>query len=303
MSLPLSFAQVKAVLKRLHPDWPSTDDTTSVGKELGSIAVALGMVKDLVDGLIDEIFPDTTTYLIERWEKITRVASVPSDPIATRRARVLAVLRRINGPRISQLEQMLAPVLDTAVSNLVWVEQLRGFIEEGLTQTTGAVSMAVPTTAPGLTVALGKPWPGIVDDTGVSVYIAMTGIGTTVATLTSPKGTVWTIPVTAAIGWYFTRSLFVGELAGGRWTLTIRDSSAPTLTEARLLVSNNVDSGQISHFYVLRHPSLPGAPDLVEAQRLLHKTALANMRAFVVETLAFTVGDSHSLVGRDPVGA
>jgi hypothetical protein len=189
-----------------------------------------------------------------------------------------------------------------AVGDMVWVEQLRSFIEEALTQTTGTVALAVASTAPGLSVPLGLPWPGVVDDTGVKVYIAMSGIGTTVATLTSPAGTVWAIPVSAAVGWYFTRSLFVGELAGGRWTLNIRDSSAPTLTEARLLVSNNIDSGQIVNFYLLRDPSLPGSPDLVEAQRLFHRTALGNMRAFVIETLALTFDDPHSLMDRDPMG-
>lgn len=298
----ISLPTVLAMVKRISPVWPSTDATSDVGKELGSIAIAFAVAKDLVDTLMDEIFPDTTTFLIDRWEKITRVATIPSDPIATRRSRVLAVLRRINGPRISQLEQMLAPILAMDVSDFVWVEPLRSMIEEALTQTTGTVALAVPTAAPGLNVQLGKPWPGVVDDTGVQVYIAMSGIGVTVATLTGPDGTAWTIPVNAATGWYFTRSAFTGRTAAGVWTLNIRDSSAPTLTEVRLLVSNNVDSGQIYNFFVLRDPALAGTPDLVEAQRLLHRTALANMRAFVVENLAFTLGDPHSLMGRDPMG-
>jgi hypothetical protein len=298
-----ALSRVLATLKRLSPVWPSTEADTSVGKELGSIAVAIGMAKDAVDGLIDEFFPDTTTYLIDKWERSLKVASVPSDAIETRRARVVARLRKINGPRISQLEQMLAPVLALDPTDMLWVEQLRSFIEEGITNSTGVVSLPIPTAAPARTFELGKPWPGVVDDTGVSVYIAMSGIGTTVATLKSPVGTVWTIPVNAATGWYSTRSLFVGERAGGRWTLSIRDSSGPTLTEARLLVSNNIDSGQIANFFVLRDPSLAGTPDLIEAQRLFRSTALAHNRAFVVEKLAFTIGDPHSLMGRDPLGA
>jgi len=75
------------------------------------------------------------------------------------------------------------------------------------------------------------------------------------------------------------------------------------LTEFRLLVSNDVDSGQIYNFFVLRDPTLPGTADLVEAQRQFNRTALANMRAFVIETLSLTHGDSHSLMGRDPMGA
>jgi hypothetical protein len=298
-----SFDSVMATLRRLSPSWPSTEPDTDVGKELGSVGLVVSLAKDAVDALVDEIFPDTTTYLIGAWERVMRLAVVPSDAIETRRARVVARLRKVNGPRISQLEQMLAGPLALDPSDMIWVEQLRIFIEEGITSSTGAVSFPIPTAAPARTFELGQPWPGVVDDTGVSVYIAMSGIGVTVATLKSPAGTVWTIPVTAATGWYSTRTLFVGERAGGRWTLSIRDSSGPTLTEARLLVSNNVDSGQIANFFVLRDPTLAGTADLVEAQRLFKSTALAHNRAFVVETLAFTLGDPHSLLGRDPLGA
>lgn len=302
MSAPLSLASVLATLRRLSPDWPSTDPNTDVGKELGSIAVATAMAKDAADAFIDEFFPDTTTVLASRWEQALKVATVTSDAIGVRRARLVARLRKINGPRISQLENMLAPVLALDPSDMVWVEPLRQFLDEALTNTTGVVSLAVPATSPGLSLSLGSPWPGVVDDWGVHVYIAMSAHGTTVATLTAPDGTVWTIPVTAATGWYRTRTTFLGKMAGGTWTLNIVDSSAPTLTTAKLLVSNDVDSGQIYNFFVLRDPTLPGTADLVEAQRLFKSTALAHNRAFVVEKLAFTLGDPHSLMGRDPMG-
>lgn len=302
MSLPASYARVLALLKRISPSWPSTDADKSVGKELGSIAVAIGMAADAVDAVMDEVFPDTTTVLLPRWEAITRVAARTSDSLATRRGRVMSVLRRLSGPRLLQLESVLVESLATDAGNLVWVEPLRSMIEEALTETTGAIALAVPTVAPGQSIVISKPWPGVVDDFGVKVYILMTGVGTTVATLTSPAGTVWTIPVTSADGWYQTRTAFTGEVAGGTWTLNIRDSSAPTLAEARLMVSNSIDSAQIYNFFLFRDPALAGTADLIESQRLFKRTALGNMRAFIVETLAFTVGDSHSLVGRDPVG-
>lgn len=302
MSLPAAFDRVLALLKRISPSWPSLDSDKSTGQEMGSIAVVLGMAADAVDAVIDEIFPDTTTFLIDRWEKITRVATRVGDDMDVRRARVMSVLRRVSGPRIAQLEKVLASLLDLDVSDMVWVEQERSFIEDALTETTGAVALAVPTTAPNLTVLIGKPWPGVVDDFGVKVYLDLSSVGTTVATLTSPSGTAWTIPVTAS-GWYQTRTVFEGEKAGGNWKLSIRDSSAPTLNEYRLLVSNAVDSGQIYNFFVLRDPGLAGSPDLVEAQRQFRHMALGNMRAFVVETMAFTHGDQHSLHGRDPLGA
>ena len=117
---------------------------------------------------------------------------------------------------------VLAGPLACDPNDMVWVEPMRQFIDEALTQTTGPVSLPVPAALPSLTVQLGKPWPGVVDDTGVQVYIAMSGKGTTVATLTGPDGTSWIIPVSAATGWYFTRSVFTGKPAGGTWTLNSR---------------------------------------------------------------------------------
>lgn len=302
MSAPLSLGRVLALLKRLSPSWPSLDADKSTGKEMGSIATVIAMAADAVDALVDEVFPDTTTMLIDRWEVITRNPVRPSDDIDVRRARVLSVLRRLSGPRIDQLEKMLAGPLGIDVSDMVWVEQLRSYVEEALTLTTGIVALAVPATAPAMTVQLGKPWPGVVDDFGVKVYLNLSSYGTTVATLQSPTGTVWTITVTGT-GWYQERVLFDGEIAAGLWTLRIYDDSAPTLNEFRLLVSNDVDSSRIYQFFVLRDPDLDGTADLIEAQRLLHRTALGNMRARVVETLAFKTGDPHSLTGRDPLGA
>lgn len=300
MSAPLSLARILAALKRISPPWPSTDVDKSVGKELGSIATAIGMAADVVDIALDEVFPDTTTQLIERWEKVTRVPTRTSDDLPTRRAKVMSVLRRLSGARLDQLEKMLTAPLATDPSNMIWVEPLREFIDEALTETTGAVSLAVPSSPPGLTVSLGKPWPGVVDDWGVHVYIAINVPGT--VTVKSPLGTSWVFTLTGTADSYFTRTVFTGQSAAGLWTINIVGDIPGTLTEARLMVSNNVDAGQIYYFYVLRDPTLPGTADLVEAQRLFHRTALGNMRAFVIETLAFAVDDPHSLVDRDPVG-
>lgn len=302
MSLPASFTRVLGMLRRISPPWPSTDADTSVGAELGSIAVAIGTATDPLDSVLDEVFPDTTTQLLPRWEAVTRIPSRTGDDITVRRARVLAVLRRTSGPRLDQLAKMLSGPLGIDANDIFWVEGMRSFVEDALTQTTGIISTAVPSTPPGVSFQLGKPWPGVVDDTGVMVYIAMSAIGVTTATLTSPDGTVWTIPVTAATGWYFTRTAFTGVPAGGSWIVSIADTSAPTVAEVRLLVSNNVDAGQIYYFYVLRDPTLPGTADLGEAQRLFHRTALGNMRSFVIETLAAACDDLHSLTDRDPVG-
>lgn len=311
MSLPASYTRIMALLRRLSPSFPKTDDDTDVGKELSAIAAALGTATDPLDGALDEVFPDTTLQIIDRWEKVTRVATRTSDDIETRRARVLSVLRRTSGPRVDQLRSMLAAVLDCTVDDLIFVEALRSEVDDMLTETTGVVDIALPTTAPGLQIPLGKPWPGLVDGdsssplllgSGVSVYLAFNSATVDSVTLKSPKGTSWTVPVTSTAAWYNNRTLFTGETAGGRWTLSAYSSAAPHLNEFRLRVSNNVDSGQIYNFFCHRDPALGGTPDLVEAQRLFHRTALAEMRAFVVETLNFKTDDPYSLTDRDPLG-
>jgi len=53
---------------------------------------------------------------------------------------------------------------------------------------------------------------------------------------------------------------------------------------------------------VLRDPGLAGTADLVEAQRLFHRTAMGNMRAFVIETQNLLFDDPHSLFDRDVMG-
>ncbi len=297
MTAPASYARVLAALRRLSPVWPSTESDTAVGKELGSVATAIGMLADPLDGALDEVFPDTTTQLIDRWEHIARVPTRTADDIDVRRTRVLSVLRRSSGARLDQLEKMLAGPLDCETADIIWVETLRAFIEDALTET-NTTTVATPAT-----VLMGKPWPGVIDDTGVRLYVALSALGTPTVTLTSPAGTVWAVPVTAATGWYETRTAFLGEPAGGTWTVTATNGSSVNVTELRLLVSNDIDSAQIYNFFAYRDPDLAGDPDWTEAQRLFHRTALAHMRAFVIQRLGFIVGDPHSVVGREPVGA
>jgi hypothetical protein len=250
------------------------------------------------------VFPDTTEDLIERWEKVTRIASRPGDDIEVRRARVLAVLRRSSGPRLDQIRKMLAGPFDLDEDDIVFVEMLRSYIDEALTETTGTISVAVPTVSTGVKLTLGKPWPGVVDDYGVSVYLDIDNDTGLTVTLTSPSGTIWTVPVEDTTIWYSTRTDFLDETAGGHWVLKIyRAGGATTLREFRLLVSNDVDSGWIYNFYAQRDADLSGTPDLKEAQRQFHRMALAQMRAFVIERLAFIHGDEHSLHGREPHGA
>jgi hypothetical protein len=291
--------RMKALLRRLSPSWPSTDPDTRVGKELDTIAATLVPVVEPLDGALDEIFPDTTTQLIDRWERITRNPVRTTDTIEARRARVLAVLRRTAGPRLDQLEAMLSGPLDLAVDDIIFIEQIREFINEGLTQTDARVRALSVTP---VVARMGKPWPGLVDDTGVRLYVRLSDAVVPVVTLTGPSGATWTVPVDAVEGWYETRTAFDGLPAGGRWDVTLTAPSSVNVEELRLLVSNDVDASQIYNFFVYRDPDLAGDPNIPDAQRLFARTALAQMNAHVIERMAFIVGDAHSLVGREPVG-
>jgi hypothetical protein len=287
------------VLRRLSPAFPSTDADKAVGKELGSIATAIATAYDRLDAIPDEMFPDTATETIERWEKVTRVSSFSADPIADRRQRVLNVLRRLSGPRLDQLSKALAGPLDLDELDITFVEVMRSFIDEALT-VTDASTHAI--TGSPTTLHLGEPYPGTVDDFGVRLYVALSALGTPTVVVTSPEGTTWSPTITSTAGWYRDRTTFLGEIAGGDWKVTVTNGSAVNMTDCRLLVSNNVDSGQIYNLFAYADPNLTAEPDLVEAQRILHRTALGHLRAFVIQSLAFTVGDEFSLVGRDPVG-
>jgi hypothetical protein len=297
---PASYNRILAALQRLSPPWPFASTDTSVGKELGSIATALGTAADYIDAALEAYIPDTATAaVIDRWEKVCRVAVRTGDDIEVRRARVLAVLRRSSGARLDQLETMLEGPLDLDGEDIFFLEATRGAIEDRLTETTGAISLNIATEQ---TLEIRKPWPGLVDGYGVRVYLSLSGNAITTAVLTSPEGTVWTIDVNGS-GWYQTSDDFTGERARGRWRLQLTDTGAtPLLLEWKLMVSNTVDSLQIYNFFVYRDPTFAGDPDLVEAQRLFHRTAHAEMRAFVIQSLYFMCGDEYSLMGRDPIG-
>lgn len=301
MTAPASLSRIKAALRRISPVWPSTATDTSVGKELDSIATAIGTAADPVDDAFDEQFPDTASQLLDRWEKVTRVPTRTSDSDAVRQTRILSVLRRTNGPRLDQLENMLAGPFDLAVDDIVFIEATRAAIEEAqISENAGTYAL----TSTALRVELGKPWPGVVDATGVRLYILRdNAIGTPVITLTSPAGTIWTVPFTGTEGTYENRSAFLGQIAGGKWTLTASTAGGATsLISLSLIVSNDIDSSAIYNFFALRDADLAGSPDLVEAQRLLHRTALGHMRAQVTERMESIVDDTHSRVDREPTG-
>lgn len=308
MSPPTTLEKVRAALKRLMPPtdgWQS--DASMLGLERNSIGLALAMANDIVESIFGESFPDTSSAFIARWERVCRVPSRPTDDIAIRRERILAVLQRVNGPQDSRLLAMLVNLLNCALSDIRLLEQLRANVEAGITVTTGTVSDALPTVAPGLQLTFGTPWPGNVDDTGVRVYLALSALGATSAMLVSPDGTSWTFAPTSTAGWYSNRTSFLGKPASnamtGPWSLWIYDpSGVATLTEFRLLVSNTIDSAQIYYFYAVRDAGLGGAPDVAEAQRQFTRYALGHMYSIVAEHTAAICDESHSLADREPVG-
>ena len=295
-----AYDRILAALKRLSPPWPSTEVDTSVGKELGSIATAMELAVDPLDDVFDEVMPDTTTNLIERWEAIARVGTRGGDSLAVRRERVLSVLRRTSGPRLEQLGVMLEGPLDLDINDIIFYEQTRELIEAALTET-DATTYAITSTP--TVIELGKPWPSTVDDFGVKLYLALDNPDDLTVTVTSPAGTVWTVPATSVNdAWYQTRTVFLGEPAAGKWRISVADVTPNNLTEVRLMVSNEVDSAQIYNFFAYRDPTLAGDEDIAEAQRLFRRTALAHLNSHVIQSVGFTVDDEYSLVDRDPVG-
>lgn len=60
---------------------------------------------------------------------------------------------------------------------------------------------------------------------------------------------------------------------------------------------------EIYRFLVYRDPNAPGAYFLDSAQALLDKMSPSHTQGHVIESIAFRVGDPHSLVGRDILGS
>ncbi len=298
---PASRSRVLGALRRVSPSFPdvSTEDT-SVGAELGAIATTIGEAVDVMDAIPNEIFPNTAETTLSRWEKSTGIATRPSDDLDVRRARVLAVLRRTSGPRVAQLRSILAGPLDIDGEDLEFLESLRSSIEAGVTDT---ISDDLSITSSARLIDIGKPWPGLVDDVGVRLYLDLSALGTPTVSVIHADGTSWTPTISQATGWVYTRTHFLGRRAAGPWRVSVANGSNVTLRETRLLVSNDVDSAQIFQFYVYADPALSGTPDIAEARRLFGRIALGHMQSAVIQRRGFMVGDPNSIVGQNPVGA
>jgi hypothetical protein len=205
---------------------------------------------------------------------------------------------------------MLTNLLACTSSQLTLIEQLRANIEAGLTLTTGAIVVsppAVPARPITPLLKLGAPFPGVIDDMGVRVYLSFEGIthglGNTQIFLMHPDGTSWVFGPDQYAKWYENRTTFLGKSAAGMWSFFIWDPvGASQLLEVRLLVSNDQDSGQIYDYFAVRDAALGGAPDIAEAQRQFQRHALANMASIVAEHTAAICDEAHSLCDREPVG-
>lgn len=297
MSLPTTLTKVYNALVRGLPSFFS-------GKlllEAHSFAVALARANDVVEGMVAELFPDTATLSsIDRWERTRRVPSRPGDDLQTRRNRVLTVEQRVNGPQPAKLESMLVNLLACAPNQVLLIEQLRASIEAAMTLTTGTIAMPIPGT-----LTIGAPFPGVIDDQGISLYLRTSVAASVNAKLTHPDGTSVTFSGTTDLVTreilFRDRATFLGKSAAANWTISV--TGAPTsIQEARLFVSNDQDSAQIYRFYAVRDASLGGAPDITEAQRQFTRHALAHMVPSVAEHTAMICDEGHSLCDREPVG-
>lgn len=301
MTAPLSYDRVLGALRRLFAfpvkitrpggALPAPGDS-SIGREIGSIAWMGARAMDRGDAMYAELFPDTTVETIDRWERNTLRPVNPPISLDERRARVLAVLRRSGGVQPDGLAEALYAVLDLdSPDQIIFFETLRAQIDAALTLELPFPGIVLPSIPPAVEIGLGKPWPGVVDDLGVQVYIQTTGPGTVTATVTSPSGTIWNIGALPSLtGQYENRITFLGEDAGGTWKVGLINSvGGNTLEFVSIRVSNDVDSAQIYNFFVYRDMSLPGTPDIQEAQRIVDHTALAHMSPSVTTNEACVV--------------
>lgn len=63
------------------------------------------------------------------------------------------------------------------------------------------------------------------------------------------------------------------------------------------------DQREIFRFFIYRNPALPGTYFLASAQALVTAMKPSRTDGTVIESIAFTLGDPHSLLGRDILGA
>lgn len=63
------------------------------------------------------------------------------------------------------------------------------------------------------------------------------------------------------------------------------------------------DQREIFRFFVYRDPALPGTYFLASAQALVDSMKPSRTAGYVIESIAFTLGDPFSLLGRDILGA
>ncbi len=305
MPAPASYQRGLDALKRLFPAWPDIE-ATGPKEEAQVHATVLGRAADRVDAMEGELYPDAVIETLERWEKLFQIPARAGDSVLTRQTRLQDTVGRVNGNTKAQIAKVVAGALALTDAQVLFIETLRSQIDAALTVGTGTgLAVAIPSAPPGAELGLGGPWPGIVDDKGMRLFISQnsySGPGTT-ATLISPKGTQWTATYSAN-GWQETRTVFKNEPAAGRWALRIYDGAGTKqLTEARLLVSNDVDAQQIYHFYVRRDPALAGGADLVEGQRVLRKMPPAHLRTYLCESNKITFDSPRSLLSRDPIGS
>jgi hypothetical protein len=241
---------------------------------------------------------------LDRWERLFRIAVRPGDDTTSRQTRLVATMGRVAGNTLAQLAELLAPLLAIPdPSNVTFLETIRADVDAGLTVTTGAVSLPIPTSGSPLVVTLGKPWPGVIDRYGVHVLVSLSAAVAVTATLTAPDGTTWAVPVTGAGGtWVQTRTVFYGKAPAGAWNLALLAAAPVNLAEFRLMASNDVDARSIYFFHVYRDPSLPGVANIADSQRVLRKTAVAHYQRNVCERIHVLADDPRSLCDREPLG-
>jgi hypothetical protein len=108
------------LFKELHDaGFPiSSDPNSRVQKETRWIGNALGFASAQAENLRNTLPDRAYGSVLESWEGFTKQAPKPGDSVDTRRARVVARLRRTEGVSIPGLEAALIELIDTDPANL-----------------------------------------------------------------------------------------------------------------------------------------------------------------------------------------
>lgn len=158
------------LLKSLQPPGGARPQSpTSRFQQLFQVAGdALGVAWAHGAEMLDDFLPDRAWSFLDRWEQVTRLAPTPGDSIATRRARVVGFLRRVQGFTRDQILEAVLQLLDAAAEDLQFIESSNIWLDDfpgaALTArwrdetTAGSITVAASQATLAMSAADVRPW-------------------------------------------------------------------------------------------------------------------------------------------------